>query len=59
MLESTIICQKCKKELKPIGEESLLDIGFNEHYFCEDCQVNISVVVRFNKTEEEKETESI
>ena len=52
MLESTILCQECKKELKPIGEESALNnIGFNAHYYCEKCQVNIDIAVRFNKTE--------
>ncbi len=55
MLESTILCQKCKKELKSIGGESIIgEMGFNEHYFCEDCKVNINVAVRWNKTEEDK-----
>jgi len=56
MLESTILCQTCKKELKSIGGESAIgNVGFNEHYFCEKCQVNIDIAVRFNKTEEDEQ----
>ncbi len=55
MLESTILCQKCKKELKSIGGETVIgNIGFNEHYFCEDCKVNINVAVRFRGDENGK-----
>lgn len=50
MFESTILCQQCKKELKSIGGESVGELGFNEHYFCEECKVNIDIVVRFNTT---------
>jgi len=47
MIESTILCQKCKKELKSVGEEVIGKIGFNDHFFCEDCKVNIDIAVRF------------
>ena len=50
MFESTILCQECKKELKSIGkEEEIKGVGFNAHYFCEECKVHIDIAVRFNK----------
>lgn len=49
-----ITCPQCKKELKSVGGESALKAGYNEHFFCEECKVNIDVAVRFNKTEGDK-----
>jgi len=52
MIESTILCQQCKRELKSIGGESNEgEIGFNEHFFCEKCQVQIDVAVKYLPTE--------
>ncbi len=51
MLEQTIICTKCKETLKCIGGESSMgELGYNEHFFCEKCKVNIDIATRFNKT---------
>ncbi len=51
VLEQTIICPQCKKTLSCIGGESAMgEMGFNEHYFCEICKVNLDIAVKFNTT---------
>ena len=57
MLEQIITCPQCQKTLSCIGGESAVEeIGFNEHYFCEVCKVNIDVAVKFNTTGGDKST---
>lgn len=50
MTESIILCQKCTRRLNASGGESNPgEGGYTEHFHCNDCNVGIDVIIKFNK----------